>query len=143
MGILDQLSTPLFTPDEMYEERKGKPLPKNVDRLAEKTDRRKDDAKKLDAWKRAVRHRDRGRCRVCGTKTVQTAALTPKRGETHHLASRADWRVRHDRRNGLHVCFQCHRRLEKNEIRIIGTAAQMFQVDGRPYLNADEPLRIV
>lgn len=111
--------------------------------LDEKTEADKDDARKLEAWKSAVRKRDKGRCRVCEVKTVKTLEADPKRGEAHHIKTRADKRVRYDLRNGLHVCLKCHQRLEGRgkKLHVIGTAAQMFTVDGKTYLNGDKRLR--
>lgn len=115
-----------------------------VSRLDEKTAADKDDAKRLDHWRRSVRTRDRGRCRVCGVKTVTTIDRDPKRGEAHHIVSRTDAAVRTDVRNGLWCCLKCHQRFKGRGVRlhVIGTAAQMFTAaNGKQYLDATQPLQ--
>jgi predicted restriction endonuclease len=108
-------------------------------RLERKVEDAKDDAKQLLQWARDVKARDEGRCRVCGVRTLATLERVPKRGEAHHIKSRADKAVRTDVRNGLWCCLKCHQRLHGRGVRlhIIGTAAQLFTVNGKPYLNGD------
>lgn len=96
-------------------------------RLDEKTADDKDDAKKLDLWRKAVAFRDRGRCRVCGCQTLVTLELVPRRREIHHIVSRTNPLVRHDVRNGLTTCLEDHKRLTRHKLFVVGTAKQMFQ----------------
>jgi hypothetical protein len=112
-------------------------------RLDEKTTSDKDDARQLEAFRRAVVQRDRGRCRVCGCRTVKTLALDPKWREVHHLISRTNPVTRYDPRNGITVCHADHRRLTSHRLFVVGTASEMFQAGKVPkwYLNADGPLQ--
>ncbi len=143
MGVAD-----LLTLAQAQAARAGKPNWKSpITRLDEKTAAKRDDAKLLETWKRKVRYRDRGHCRVCKIKTVTTLALDPKRGEAHHIVSRTCPAVRYDVRNGLHVCAKCHSLLTRHKLFVVGTAAQMFTAGDqktKSYLNGSEPdLRFV
>lgn len=143
MGLAD-----LMTMDQVRAARAGKPLWKSsVLRMDEKAAVEKVDAKFLAQWRAAVRRRDRGRCRVCGIKTVQTLELDPKRGEAHHIVSRTCQVTRYDVRNGLHTCLRCHSRFKARKLFVTGKASQMFKVGlgitAKSYLDASYPLEFV
>ncbi len=107
-------------------------------RLDVKDAKDKDDEKKLEAWKREVRVRDKGRCRVCGIKTVKTLELDPKRGEAHHIASRKEKVVRHEIRNGLHCCLSCHEKFTLGKLFIAQAAKHLFVIGQTTYINASK-----
>lgn len=140
MGAFDRLQTLA----EVQTARAGKPNWKPTQtRLDEKVADGKDDAKHLLQWAKDVKARDQGCCRVCGVRTLTTLDRVPKRGEAHHLKGRADRAVRVDVRNGIWVCLRDHQRLHGRGVRlhVVGTAAQLFTVNGKPYLNGDLPLK--
>lgn len=110
-------------------------------RLAEKVADAKADERAERAWKAAIWKRDKGRCRACDRKVVRSLALVNERGECHHLERRENKVTRWDSRNGLLCCAGCHERITHGKLHIIGSARQMFQVDGKSYLNADLKLR--
>lgn len=112
-------------------------------RLDAKAEAAGEDARRLKAWRHAVGERDEWRCRRCGIHTIKTLALSPQRGEAAHICRRSDRAVRTDRRNGVHLCHRCHEDLDQHRIRLVGTAAQMFVVEGQSYLDGDCPLRFV
>lgn len=126
---------------EMQAQRRA--TPKGELRVLTKAKAQKDDKKQLDAFKAAVWKRDEGKCRVCGKKVKKTLALDPKRGEVHHLVSRAAKHLRHDPRNGVLVCYLDHQAIEHNDVHVRGSASQMFEASGKSYLNADCPLQFV
>jgi 5-methylcytosine-specific restriction endonuclease McrA len=102
----------------------------------------KDEKQQEAVCKKAVWTRDKGCCRSCGDKVLKQLAYHPKRGETHHVVGRADWAVRFDPRNRVLVCAECHERIERGKVAIIGTARQMFTAEnGKSYLNADCKLK--
>lgn len=109
-----------------------------VSRLDVKEAKDKDDEKKLEQWKRDVRLRDKGRCRVCGIKTIKTLELDPKRGEAHHIASRKDKAVRHDIRNGLHTCLSCHQKITAGKLFIHQIAKHLFKVGTQAYIDGSK-----
>jgi hypothetical protein len=139
MGLAD-----LPTLADIQTQRRATPKHAMTSRLDAKTAATKDDAQQFEAFRRAVVHRDRGRCRVCGCRTVKTLALDPKRREVHHLVSRTNPVTRFDPRNGITVCHRDHRRLTAHHLFVIGTAAQMFQAGKVPkwYLDASCPLQV-
>jgi hypothetical protein len=97
------------------------------------------DAAALDKWKKAVRLRDKGCSRLTGKTLKVTMEFKPDRGEAHHIVGRADRKVRTDRRNGVYLALTEHDRAERGLLKIEGT--QFFEVDGRRYIDADEPLK--
>ena len=113
---------------------------KGTTRLEQRTATDADDRRREVACTTKVWRRDEGKCRVCGTTVTRTLALDPKRGETHHLAPRADRRVRFDPRNRILVHLRCHARFKAGTIRVVRDTAQTFAIDGRIYLDADHPL---
>jgi hypothetical protein len=114
-------------------------------RLDVKTSDSTDDAKALDAWRKAVAFRDRGRCRVCGIRTVVTLELVKHRREIHHLRSRTDPVVRHDPRNGITTCKVHHDQLTRHKLFPVQKAAAMFTAGRtqKKYLDGDKPLIFV
>jgi len=113
---------------------------KGATRLEQRTADDAEDRRREVACTAKVWRRDAGTCRVCGTKVTRTLALDPKRGETHHLAPRADRRVRFDPRNRILVHLKCHARFKAGTIRVVRDGAETFTIDSRIYLNADHPL---
>lgn len=100
------------------------------------------DEKKLEAaCLKTIWKRDEAKCRHCHVKVVKSLEYLPTRGEGHHIASRGDWAVRFDPRNRILLCAACHELVERLRLFIVGTAKQMFTVDGKSYLNADCKLR--
>lgn len=119
-------------------ERYATPKHAMTTRLDVKGAKDKDDAKQLEDWKRAVRLRDKGRCRVCGIKTIKTLELNPKRGEAHHVASRKDKAVRYDVRNGLHCCCACHEKFTLGKLFVHQIAKLLMTVGQTTYINASK-----
>jgi hypothetical protein len=139
VGVLDRLPTLA----EVQAERASRPNWKSpITRLDEKVTARKDDAKQLEAWRRAVAHRDRNRCRVCGIKTIATLELVPNRREIHHIVSRTNPVTRYDVRNGLTVCKTHHQQLTRHQLFVMGTARDLFTAGrtGKKYLDANRTL---
>ena len=93
----------------------------------------------LSLWALAVKNRDRWRDRYDGKPVERTLDLIPRRAEAHHVASREDAAVRYDTRNGLTLSFENHQRVERNELRIVGT--KFFTVKSRRYIDATYPVR--
>ncbi len=127
----------LPTPDEMYQERKGKPIPKGETRLetavVDRTQAREDDA----AFKASVWHRDRNRCRCCGRKVQKLLGRLPERGEVHHLHGRIG-PLRHEVRAAILLCLTCHERLtgRVNQHRLIAAPTKTFQIGSMTYTDA-------
>jgi hypothetical protein len=70
--------------------------------LKNKTDLKKKVVKQNDEiWSLIVRLRDNFTCRMCGKAT--------KHVEAAHIIGRDNWNTRWDTRNGLSLCFYCHR----------------------------------
>lgn len=110
-------------------------------RLDEKVEKSKAEDKDEAAWKRALWHRDRGKCRWCARKVQKTLTLCPERGECHHIHGRTIRAIRWDKRAGLLVCQSCHERLtgtvkEKHVI----IPSKTFTVDEVAYADADFPV---
>lgn len=132
----------LDRPSLAEERRTGRAVPKGKTRLEEKTEAIVDEKQLERTCKQRVWARDKGLCRVCGCKVLKALDIQPKRGETHHIVSRADYVVRFDPRNRVLVCATDHEAIERNRIVIIGTARQMFTAEnGKAYLNGDCPLK--
>lgn len=106
-------------------------------RVAEKAETIVDEKKLERACLKIVWKRDERKCRACGCKVAKSLERTPKRGETHHIAGRADYAVKFDSRNRVLVCALCHEKLELLKLFIIATAKQMFTVNGKSYINGD------
>ena len=113
---------------------------KGTTRLEQRTTHDADDRRREVACTATVWRRDQGKCRVCGTHVKRTLRFEPLRGETHHLAPRADRRVRFDPRNRILVHLKCHARFKAGTIRVVRDGAETFTIDSRIYLDADHPL---
>lgn len=109
-------------------------------RLDVKSAKDKDDEKQLDAWRKGLRLRAKGRCQHCGIKTVKTLALDPKRGEGHHLVGRADKALRYDLRNGLHLCLKCHTAITTGKLFVQQLAKHLFKLGDRTLVNGAKPV---
>lgn len=116
--------------------------PKGETRLEQKAAKQKNDYYRMKTFLQAVWTRDEGKCRFCGRKVKRSLELTPERGEVHHIASRGDFAVRYDARNGILLCATHHQAVERHQLVISGTKHQMFAVDGKHYLDAYKPLLI-
>jgi hypothetical protein len=140
MGLAERLPTLA----ELQRERRAVPKYDIPTSLDTKTASDKDDAKLLEQFKKAVAFRDRGRCRVCGRKTIATVELVANRREIHHLRPRSCKVTRYDRRNGVVVCHVHHTQLTRHQLFVVQIAALMFQVGrgitAKSYLNSDAPL---
>ena len=116
-----------------------KPQPRVYDRLAVKREQeRKATLFRLHVWKR-----DLGVCRNCERTVIRSLELIAKRGEAHHIIPRSVEAVRYDVRNGILLCFICHEKATRYELRIIGT--KFFRYPGCivPAINANYKVRFV
>lgn len=104
-------------------------------RLDEAEDARKLDERRMETWKKAVRLRDKNRCRACGCKVIVTLKLQANQAHCHHIKTRQHRPTRYDRRNGVLLCRKDHQRVERNELVIAGV---FFELDGLTYLNGDD-----
>lgn len=77
----------------------------------------------LDAkWSKAIRARDNFTCRRCGKQH-----LFNSRGlHAAHIFSRGIKRLRHDLRNGMSLCYGCHRVADSNAAEKERLARQML-----------------
>lgn len=117
---------------------KPRAVPKGASRLEEKTASAKDDAKALDAFRKAVIARDGKKCRKCGRKVVETRELLPNRLEVHHCHGRIG-KFRHDPRMALVLCASDHQRVTgrvNDRLFIVQKASLMLTLDGKSYINA-------
>jgi hypothetical protein len=113
-------------------------IPTKVDRMRAKAEADRDDERKLQAWAKAVKNRDRWTDRYTGKPVRSTAILALDSAHAHHVEPRANWDVRHDVRNGLTLSYETHAKVEANELRIVGTA--WFEVEGKRYIDCTEPV---
>jgi hypothetical protein len=116
------------------------------DQIPTRLDARKEDDRidhsKLDKWRKEIHARDGNRCRYSRVKVERTLRLQPNRCECHHIEPRSNKITRYDRRNGLQVSFMVHERIERGDLRLIGT--RFFQADdGSSYINADFPIIVL
>lgn len=110
-------------------------------RVDEKQAADKEDARKLAVWRTQVFALDKHTCRCCSVKVKRTLSLVPDRAESHHVAGRDDQAVRVDIRNGLTLCYRCHRRVTgivADKLTIVGTV--FFRIGGQRYINARKPV---
>ena len=118
------------------------PVPKpSASRLRSKMANKKEDAKRLSAWRQVVYLRDEGKCRCCGCATIKlrVGILFAQRAECHHVEPRVNRATRYETRNGLLLCYSCHSRVTgkvNNKHHIKGTA-WFFGTDGRRYVNCN------
>jgi hypothetical protein len=99
------------------------------------------DAKQLRAWATAVKNRDEWKDRKTGAAVRSTRQLDPLRAEAHHIVSKDDRAVRYDVRNGICLSFATHYAVEKNQLRIEGTA--FFVKHGQRYIDGTHPVFFV
>lgn len=117
------------------------PILKGPTRLEEKVVKMKADEKAWEACKRTVDVRDHYNCRHCGCKTVKTLDLTPNRAEHHHIVRRKkEAKLLTDPRNVLLLCHVCHTEVTRRKLFILQPAKAMFTLNGKSYLNADNPV---
>lgn len=131
-GICSRLNLP--TPEEARSLRPLKQKHEQPSQLDVKTAKAKDDKAAEKKWRAAVWNRDKGKSRFSGKKVKATMALDPMRGERHHIVGKADRRVRWDPRNALLLELEIHQKVERNEIKIVGT--KFFKVDAVEYIDA-------
>lgn len=100
----------------------------------------------LTAWRDEVWKRDgdwsgrEGHCRRCGRWLSRDASLPPPYyGECHHVSGRGD-AVRHDERNGILLCHECHE-LVTGTVgrRVFIRCRDVFEKDGETYPDASGP----
>lgn len=107
----------------------------------------------IPAWQKAPSLNDRQGERYATSKQAMTTRLEVKdakdkaddkkleqwkRGEAHHIASRADRAVRHDVRNGLHTCLGCHEKFTLCKLFIHQIAKHLFTVGTTTYINGSK-----
>jgi hypothetical protein len=133
----------LQTLAQVQSRRRATPKHEMTGRVEEKAATDVDEKKLEKACLKTIWHRDKHRCRVCGCKVEKSLERTPRRGEGHHIAGRADRAVRFDPRSRLLVCALDHERLELNKLFILATAKQMFvcEENRKSYINADKKLK--
>lgn len=107
-------------------------------RLKEQTAKDALDVGKLETWKREVYAFAKYHCLCCGITVKRTLKLVANRAEAHHIERRSNKDTRYDVRNGVCLCLECHGRVTRYELRIVGTV--FFVVNDRAYLNGREPL---
>jgi len=105
MGLAD-----LPTLAEVQAARAGHPISKGKTRLEETIEARP--LTKIDdkAFKSAVWHRDRNRCRCCGRKVQKILGRKPERGEVHHIHGRTG-DLRFEPNCALLLCLRDHERV--------------------------------
>lgn len=135
MGLFDSLPTL----GEIQGLRRAVPKYAEKSRLQAKREKTTDHRKTWDAVTREIWMRDHGRDRLTRRKVKKTIALDPLRGEVHHVVSRDDRAVRYDRRNLLLLSLETHGRVERHELRIVGT--HWFTINGKTYVNTEYPVR--
>ena len=134
MGMKLRLNLP--TLDEVNAVKRATPkheLPSKVDRLKARLAEDREDGRKLSAWSKAVRTRDDYVDRYDGKACAKGLEPHPRRGEAHHIEPRSNWDVRYDPRNGLTLAYENHERLERGELRVVGS--RRFTVKGRQYID--------
>lgn len=116
------------------------------DQIPTKLDARKQDDRidhaKLEKWRKEVHERDGNRCRYSKVKVERTLRLQPNRSECHHIEPRANRATRYDRRNGIRFAFVIHDRLERGDLKLIGSRFFVAD-DGQVYINADFPVFVL
>ena len=92
-----------------------KPRPILHDRVA---DKRAQEAKRR-AFQRAVWTRDDGVCVYCGRIVRHLLALSPARGECHHVKPVSTYpELRYVVANAVLLCLTCHQRAQRHEITV-------------------------
>jgi hypothetical protein len=127
---------------EMQSQRRAK----QKSELPSKLDKRKQDDRidhaLLDKWRREVHTREGNKCRYSKVKVERTLRLQPNRCECHHVEPRSNKVTRYDRRNGLQLAYVIHERIERGDLKLVGS--RFFTADdGKDYLNADFPIFVL
>lgn len=99
------------------------------------------DAKKLRDWAFKVKDRDHWKDRKTKRRVLRTLSLDPDRAEAHHIASKDDWAVRYDERNGICLSLATHDAVTTGKLRIEGTV--WFRVKGARYIDGRFPVTFV
>ena len=73
------------------------------------------------------------------TREGVKAGLHPDTAHAQHVEPRSNADVRYDRRNGITLSALTHDRVERHQLRIVGTA--WFEVNGKQYVDCDAPVR--
>lgn len=107
-------------------------------RLEEHTDKDALDVGRLETWKREVYTFAKYRCLCCGITVKRTLKLVANRAEAHHIERRSNKATRYDVRNGVCLCLECHGKVTRFELRIVGVT--FFVVQARTYINGRGPL---
>lgn len=131
MGILDQLSTPLFTPEEMYAERlrKGEGIPKGPSRLQARKAKKPLTYVDEKAFRKAVIGRDGKFCRRCKRMVTACVERVPERLEVHHVHGRRG-DLRFEPKAALILCCECHEKVTgrvNEKIIIVPTKTWLYQ----------------
>lgn len=125
----------------MQAERRAKPKGAEPSRLQVKTAKAKDESADERAWKKAIWHRDRSKCRWCARKVVKCLELRNDRGECHHIHGRVVRSIRWDARAALLLCATCHERLTgKVAEKFVLVPTKFFAVEGVEYADASHPV---
>lgn len=116
-------------------------LPSKTEKARAKQKADKDDEQKLAAWGKAVKNRDEWTDRYTGKRLKRTKGLSfdPDAAHAHHVEPRENWDTRHDVRNGITLSFETHEKVEKNQLRIVGT--KFFTVNGKRYVDCTHRVR--
>jgi 5-methylcytosine-specific restriction endonuclease McrA len=100
----------------------------------------REDERRLEAWRSEVFRLDAYTCQCCHRTVKRMLKALPDQAQAHHVSGRIG-ALRHDVRNGLTLCRDCHRRVTgmvADKLRIIGT--QFFRLKGVRYINARFPV---
>lgn len=131
MGILDELSRPLPTPEEMYAERlrKGTGVPKGPSRLQERQAEKPLTYVDEKAFKAAVVKRDGNFCRCCKRMVFAVVERVPTRREIHHIHGRRG-DLRFEPKSALVLCCECHEKVTgrvNEKVVIVPTKTWLYQ----------------
>ena len=107
-------------------------------RLDVKTSRAENDAKAEAAFRKAVWARDKGLCRKCGRKVSKSMAVSPTRGEVHHLEGRANRALRNLAWNGILLCAVHHQAVTRHLMTITQAAKDLRRVGQFTYTDGSK-----
>lgn len=116
-------------------------LDTKLDRAVDNKAARLQDARKLRQWAFDVKVRDKWKDQKTGRRVLRTLNLDADRAEAHHIASKDDWAVRYDLRNGICLSLATHLAVETGKYRIEGT--KWFTVKGCRYIDGTAPVHFV
>ena len=116
-------------------------LDTKLDRAIASLTARRLDERRLREWAFQVKSRDGWRDRKTGQRLRRCLELHPLRAEAHHLASREDWAVRHDVRNGITVSAATHDAITRGSLVVEGT--RWFRKAGQRYIDGTAPVVFV